>query len=189
MRHLLAIGLVLVSLFGGTVASANDSVDSYKSFSFGLTSGMDLMGGPLLSLGPGISGLYHSPTANHAGGLIGINGSARLMISSIQLGAQMGVYFSEATDTVIVPGGNVGYAIGLIGPLSLTPSARALFLVPSARGSSVTMQLTGEVALEWFFGKNGYLEPYFAAGALHATGANQALFIIGGGYRLGIVFF
>jgi hypothetical protein len=41
---------------------------------------------------------------------------------------------------------------------------------------------------KWFFGKNGYLEPYFAAGVLHQTGINQALFILGGGYRLGVVF-
>lgn len=167
-------------------AAANDDVDGYRSFSFGLTSGVDLMGG---AFGPGISGLYYSPQMSHSGGLVGINGNARLMIAGIQLGAQMGVYFNELTDTIITPGANVGYAIGLIGPLALTPSARALFLVPSARGSSVSMQVTGELALEWFFGKNGYMEPYFATGVLHATGPNQANFILGGGYRLGIVFF
>lgn len=185
--RIISLGIVLAASLVTFAASANDSVDNYKSFSFGLVSGMDLMAG-VGSVGSGISGLAHRPATGNATGIVGINVNPRLVVASFQLGAQLGVYFNEGIDTVFVPGGNVGYVIGIVGPFALTPSARVLFLVPSASGASASMQLTGEVALQWFWGKNGFLEPYFASGALHNTGTNQALFLIGGGYRLGVVF-
>jgi hypothetical protein len=189
-RFLCALALCCTALCCGVpaTAAANDDVNGYRSFSFGLTSGVDLMGG-LLSLGPGISGLSYSPQMSRAGGIVGINGSARLMIAGFQIGGQFGTYFNDGGDTLFTPGANFGYAFGIFGPVALTPSARALFLVPTAPRSSALVQITGELGLEWFLGKNGYMEPYFAVGALHATGPNQANFIIGGGYRLGIVFF
>jgi hypothetical protein len=149
---------------------------------------MDLMGGPF-SFGPGISGLVHRPASGRAGGLVGITASPRLMIGGFQIGGQLGVYFMETVDTFIVPGANVGYAMGIVGPIALTPSVRTLFLIPTAMGSGASMQLTGELGLEWVYVKNGYMEPYFATGVLHDTRANQANFIIGGGYRIGITFF
>lgn len=182
-----SLGILLAATLLPSIAEANDSVDNYRSFSFGLLSGMDLMLGTG-SVGSGISGLAHSPTAARATGLVGLNVNPRLVIAGFQLGGQFGMYFNEGIDTVFVPGGNLGYVIGIVGPFALTPSARALFLVPTRSGTSASMQLTGELALQWFWGKNGFLEPYFAVGALHQTGPNQALFLIGGGYRLGVVF-
>lgn len=188
MQRVFSFAAFVLPLLATSAASADDAVDSYRSFSFGLTSGMDLMGG-VASVGPGISGLRHMPALGRATGLVGINVSPRLMIAGFQLGAQFGVYFNEGIDTIMVPGANLGYAIGLVGPLALTPSVRTLFLIPTAMRTSASMQLTGELGLEWFFGKNGYMEPYFATGVLHDTGANQASFILGGGYRIGVTFF
>jgi hypothetical protein len=109
------------------------------------------------------------------------------------IGAQLGFSFVDQliSSAIIVPGVSVGYAIPLAGQLALTPAIRSIFFLSTAQNSSASIQLTGEVGLEYFFGKHGYIEPVFSMGDFQNTGAGtsgQATFILGVGYRLGVVF-
>jgi len=158
--------------------------------SVSLVSGMDFVS----FLAPnGWTGLATDFGPGGADGVLGLNASARVVFSGIVFGAQFGAFYVNGitSKTVLYPGFSIGYAIPLIDRLALTPSFHTEFLISTASNSSAVVQLTGEVGLEVFLGKHGFIEPVISMGDLQNTGAGtsgQATFIFGVGYRLGVVF-
>jgi hypothetical protein len=193
-----AVGLC--ALFVANAAAADEAkpaattttpVEDYRAMSGGLVSGFDLM----LPLGApsGWTGLATQFGATKAAGIVGFNVAGRFVIQGLVIGAQVGFSFFDGliSNTIVIPGVSVGYAIPLTGQLALTPAFRTVFLIPTAPNSSADLQITGEVGLEYFFGKHGYMEPVIAMGDYQVTNlgtSGQATFIFGVGYRLGVVF-
>lgn len=190
MRSALLVPCAAAALAISAPASADQTpIDYYRTRSVSLTLGLDYSLGGQLQWG----GLATQFGTTGAAGIFGLGAAARVVVSGIVLGAELGVTYIDklVTSAVFFPGFLVGYAAPLTDRVALTPAFHGDFLISTAPGSSLLAQLTGELGLEVLLGKHGYIEPVLSMGALQNTGAGKsgdATFVFGVGYRLGVVF-
>lgn len=171
------------------IARADDSpVAAYRSDSFGMTTGMEttfaLFGG--LSL----AGDVIPSGSGGSSGFFQLGFDGRYVRSGVMVGAGLQVFFQDGSmSTIVSPHLSVGYAIPISDRLALTPSVHgSLQDVPDTGGIGFFF-VRGEVALEYFFGRHGYIEPVVTVGDLVPAGdSSGSAVIVGIGYRLGVVF-
>ena len=191
LRRVLCATCALATLAIATPASADETpVEYYRHQSISLTAGMDFFSFAAPGQWTGLATEFGNTSAV---GVVGLGASARGVFSGVTVGAEFGVlYYNGLTQNAILyPGFSVGYAIPLMDRLALTPMFHAIFAAPTGGvGASTTIQLDGEVGLEIFLGKHGFIEPVISMGDLHDTGVptSQDAFIFGVGYRLGVTF-
>lgn len=136
----------------------------------------------------GSSGMAGLVSAGSAAATLGLGADARFVyrhfLVDLGFGAALGVAGSGSGGTVLVPSLGLGGASALGDTIAMSPMVRGT--VTSILGSGAFFSVVGEVPLTIFVGRNGFMEPYVAAGVLVVVG--QPMFTGSIGYRLGVTF-
>ncbi len=179
---------------GGGPAAEGDFARRYAQGSVGLVQNTGLVSAP------GASTLL--VTGAPGGGPVGVLGfGAAVRITTHHflvepmLGFATGAVLVTGTATTagaFITGVGLGGVVPLSSRLALSPMGRLTFNVPFGANGVITYVM-GELPFTIFLGRNGYIEPYVAIGAVVGSYSGlgtgpYGLFAMGAGYRLGVVF-
>lgn len=165
-------------------AAEGDWARRYAQQSVGLT-----QQGGIVAM-PGVSAMvygYWQPV-----GVLGLGAAVRITTNHFLVEPQLGFAASgpfapwfTGAGAAVVAGIGLGGVVPVSSRLALSPMGRLTFDAPFNGG--LVVLIMGELPFTIFLGRNGYIEPYVTMGTGIVNGLG-GLFVIGAGYRLGVVF-